>query len=172
MQIDVLCEERSMEEALRSLLPRVLAGRATHKIISFQGKRQMLRRLSDRLRGNAYRVPHENLRVVVLIDEDRDDCVVLKRQLDDAATAAGLITKGAAAPGVGFHVVNRIVVEELESWFFGDVEAVRQAYPKVPESLARKAKYRDPDAIAGGTWEALFRELKRVSYYGDRFPEI
>ena len=98
--------------------------------------------------------------------------MVLKRQLDDAATAAGLITKGAAAPGVGFHVVNRIVVEELESWFFGDVEAVRQAYPKVPESLARKAKYRDPDAIAGGTWEALFRELKRVSYYGDRFPKI
>ena len=172
MQIDVFCEEPSAEAALRNVLPRIVAGRASHKIISFQGKQQMLRRLVHRLRGYAHRIHHENLCVVVLIDNDADDCKELKRRLDDTAVAAGLTTKSAAPPGARFHVVNRVIIEELEAWFFGDVEALRQAYPKVPESLSKKEKYRDPDAITGGTWEALFGELKRVSYYGEYFPKI
>jgi hypothetical protein len=43
------------------------------------------------------------------------------------------------------------VVEELEAWFFGDVEAICQADPKVSPHLAKQKGYRDPDAIRGGT---------------------
>ena len=64
-----------------------------------------------------------------------------------------------------------VLVEELEAWFFGDVEALRAAYPRVPASLARRAPYRDPDGIAGGTWEALYRVLKRAGYYQTSFPK-
>jgi hypothetical protein len=37
--------------------------------------------------------------------------------------------------------------------------------PRVPETIPNQAKYRDPDAIAGGTWEAFERVLKRAGYF-------
>lgn len=57
-------------------------------------------------------------------------------------------------------MINRIAIEELEAWFFGDVSALHTAYPRVPETLDQKAIYRDPDAISGGTWEHLEHILK------------
>ena len=57
------------------------------------------------------------------------------------------------------------MVEELEAWFFGDVQAICQAYPKVSANLATKEKYRYPDAIKGGTWEALERVLQKAGYH-------
>jgi hypothetical protein len=58
----------------------------------------------------------------------------------------------------------RIAVEELEAWWFGDIDALRAAYPRLPATLGQRSSYRDPDAIRGGTWEALDRELKRAGY--------
>ena len=57
-------------------------------------------------------------------------------------------------PQLSFQLVNRLAVEELEAWFFGDVDAMATAYPRVPRTLAQRAPYRDPDRIKGGTWEA------------------
>lgn len=62
-------------------------------------------------------------------------------------------------------MLNRIVVEELEAWFFGDINAICQAYPKISSHLANQAKYRDPDAIQGGTWEALEKVLQKKGYH-------
>jgi hypothetical protein len=93
----------------------------------------------------------------VLIDRDQDDCQSLKSRLDRIATAAGFLR--------GIQVVNRIAIEEIEAWYFGDVAALRKAFPRVPASLANQQKYRDPDAISGGTWEALERLLQRKGYF-------
>ena len=46
------------------------------------------------------------------------------------------------------------------------------AYPGVPKTLAEKRGYRNPDAIAGGTWEALERILKKAGYYAAGMPKI
>ncbi|WP_445251116.1 DUF4276 family protein [Microcoleus sp. D3_18a_C4] len=81
------------------------------------------------------------------------------------ARSSGLITKSSCQKDKSFQVLNRIVVEELEAWFFGEVEAIRQAYPKVSPNLATQQPYRDPDAIKGGTWEALERVLKKAGYH-------
>jgi hypothetical protein len=62
-------------------------------------------------------------------------------------------------------VINRIVVEELEAWYFGDWQAVRSAFPSVPESIPRQAGYRIPDEIRGGTWERFEQVLKRAGYF-------
>ena len=43
--------------------------------------------------------------------------------------------------------------------------AVRAAFPRVPATVPRKAGFRDPDAIAGGTWEAMERLLQRAGYF-------
>ena len=115
---------------------------------------------------------NEQLRVLVLIDRDNQDCRELKGQLERMAGDAGLVTKSRAGVDAQFEVANRIVVEELEAWFFGDVVALCDAYDRLSNSLARKRRYRDPDDIAGGTWEALHREMKRVGYYREHFPKI
>ena len=69
------------------------------------------------------------------------------------------------AGGKPYAVVNRLAIEELEAWYFGDWEAVRAAFPRVDLTIPSKAKYRDPDAIIGGTWEALERIFQNAGYY-------
>ena len=43
--------------------------------------------------------------------------------------------------------------------------------PRVPKNLQDQAKYRDPDAIRGGTYEALEHILKRANYYKGNLPK-
>ncbi len=38
-------------------------------------------------------------------------------------------------------------------------------YPRVSKNLERQSRYRDPDAITGGTWEALQRVLQQAGYH-------
>ncbi len=60
----------------------------------------------------------------------------------------------------------------MEAWFFGDMEAVRTAFPKVSPNLEKRAKYRNPDAIDGGTWETLERILQLKGYYRGGLAKI
>ena len=62
-------------------------------------------------------------------------------------------------------VVNRLAIEELEARYFGDWEAVRAAYPRTSATIPSQSKYRNPDAIAGGTWEAFERVLQKAGYF-------
>ena len=126
----------------------------------FEGKQDLLKNLPARLKGYKPWLP-EDWRIMVLIDEDREDCFQLKATLEEVAQAAGFVTKSSALPQDNFQVVNRLAIEELEAWFFGDIEALRQGYPKVSKTFQRRRKFRDPDAIEGGTHEALGRLLKR-----------
>lgn len=177
MHVEVLVEEPSAEAALSALLPRLLGPEVSFEIRIFQGKPDMLNQLPERLRAYPNWLPHtygEDWCVVVLVDEDRDDCRALKAQLEKIAAEASLPTKTSAPAGAqsgkDYYVVNRIAVEELESWFFGDLQALRAAYPKVPDTLRNKRGYRDPDAIKGGTAEALERVLS--SYYPAGMPKV
>lgn len=74
-------------------------------------------------------------------------------------------SRSTAGEGLDYQVVNRIVVEELEAWYFGDWEAVMAAYPRVPSTVPRQERYRFPDAITGGTWEGFERVLQRAGYF-------
>lgn len=48
----------------------------------------------------------------------------------------------------------------------GDLQAVRQAYPRVSPHIPTRAGYRDPDGIAG-TWEAFERILQKHGYFSN-----
>jgi hypothetical protein len=165
-----LVEEPSAEAALLSILPKLLP-QCQIRIIPFQGKDNLFRNLLARLRGFKSWLP-ENCLLLVLVDRDSEDCQVLKQRLEAIATQAGLVSKSAAGSGSQFQVVNRIVIEELESWFFGDWEAVRVEYPKVPPTIPDKQQYRDPDAVAGGTWEALERIFQKAGYFKSGLRKI
>ena len=152
-----------MEAFLRVLLPRLLPRDRSFGVRVFQGKHDLLRKLESRLRGYAKWLP-DGHRIFVMVDRDDDDCHELKQQLDDAGDRARLLSRSRAA-GRPWQLVNRVVIEELEAWYFGDWQAVRAAYPRVSATIPNKAPYRVPDAIAGGTWEAFERILKRHGYF-------
>jgi len=171
MHIEFLVEEESAEAFLQGLLPRGLRDDASFHIHAFQGKPDLLQHLPARLRGYRSWLPSD-WRIVVLVDEDRQDCQTVKAGLEQVAAEANLVTKTAAGKDRRFSVLNRIAVEEIEAWYFGDLEALTKAYPGVPATLDRREKYRDPDAIPGGTWETLQRVLQRAGYYSAGLPKV
>lgn len=170
MHIEFLVEEPSAEAALKNLVPKICGEEISFNIHAFRSKSDMLNKLPKRLKGYSnYLQP--NWRLVVLIDEDREDCIQLKEKLNKFAVNAGLSVKS-YSNGSRFQVLNRLIVEELEAWFFGDVEAIHLAYERVSLDLGTKSAYRDPDAIRGGTWEAMERELQRAGYYKSGLAKI
>lgn len=164
MHIEFLIEEVSAEAALQILLPPMLGAAATFDLHAFQGKTDLIRNLPQRLRGYRNWLP-DDCRIVVLLDRDTDDCHQLKRQIDQYAHEAGFTTRSRVGVDDSFQVLNRIAIEELEAWFFGDTDAIAAAYPRFDPNIRNRAPYRHPDAIAGGTWEALERELQRRGYH-------
>ncbi|HNR12261.1 MAG TPA: DUF4276 family protein [Thermodesulfobacteriota bacterium] len=170
MHIEFLVEEYSAEVALINILPRILGENTAYAIRTFSGKQDLLTQLPLRLKGYRKWKP-EDRRIVVLVDQDRENCLDLKDKLEEAARKAGFITKSGARGRRGFDVINRLAIEELEAWFFGDPKAIVQAYPRVPTTIGSKAPYRNPDAIVGGTWETLERVLQKAGYYPGGMPK-
>ena len=162
MHLELLVEDASTEAMLSVLLPNILAN-ATFTIISFQGKQDLLGKLPSRLDGYSHWLPTD-WRIIILLDRDDEDCKDLKASLNTIIAAAGLIVRQQATA--------RIAIEELEAWYFGDGEALGLAYPRISGTLTERAVYRDPDAIRGGTWEALERELQRVGYHRGGMAKI
>lgn len=159
-----------MEAFLLALLPRHLPRDRSFVVHPFQGKGDLLTKLPQRLLGYATWLP-EDWRILVVVDRDEDDCHELKQQLEMAARQAGLRSRSAAG-ALPWQVVNRIAIEELEAWYFGDWTAVRAAYPRVPGSIPKRAAHRDPDAVQGGTWQAFERVLQRHGYFRTGLPKI
>jgi Domain of unknown function (DUF4276) len=171
MHIEFLVEEPSAEVALSNLLPRILAAPITFTIHPFGGKKDLLSQLPSRLKGYKRWLP-QDWRIVVLIDKNGENCVALKSRLERIARQAGFVTKSSAAMSRKFQVLTRLAIEELESWFIGDMEALTKAYPKVPLALGKKEKFRNPDEVQGGTWEQLERVLQRAGYYAGGMPKV
>jgi len=169
MRLEVIVEEPSMEEALRHLLPRILQGRARWKAVNMRNKGRLLKELPKRLRAYRKRMESgENLKIIVLVDRDNDDCHELKQRLETIAREAGLTTKAAANGQGGFQVVTRIAIEELEAWFMGDEKALKAAFGSLTKA-AFPNSFKNPDN--GGTWERLHRFLKRNGIYRNSFPK-
>jgi hypothetical protein len=137
MHVEFLLEEPSAEAALKNLAPRLLPNETTFAFHVFNGKPDLLKNVAPRLRAYRHWIPHD-WRIVVMVDEDRQDCRGLKTRLEEAATQCGFETK-TSARGACFKVLNRIAVEGMEAWFFGDGEAVRSAYPRISrKALAQR----------------------------------
>jgi hypothetical protein len=155
IHVEILVEEHSAEAAFKTLVPKIVGQDVSFAIRRFQGKQDLLKRLPGVLRGFAVRISWEALRVVVLIDRDAQDCRELKRQLVGLSQEAELPSE---------FVLHRVVIDELESWFLGDVPAMRTAYELLPKDLGKQARYRDPDAT-GKASRALEDLLRSQGYH-------
>jgi hypothetical protein len=161
--VEFLVEEFSMEVALRALVPRLRPDlSSSFDVHAFDGKDQMFARLPGRLRGYAHCLP-DNGRVVVVVDRDDDDCRQLKARIEEMASKAGLRVKTSAAAS-RFDVLVGLAIEELEAWYLGDVDALVAAYPGLPATLGRKARFRDPDGISNAS-RVLERHLQRAGHF-------
>jgi len=170
LHFEFLVEEPSMEAFLNGLLPRLLPQDRSFQVYPFQGKQDLLSKLRNRLRGYAAWMP-EDYRIVVLVDRDEEDCNQLKQRLEAICADAELCSRTATAED-RWQIVNRIAIEELEAWYFGDWEAVGEVYSRVPATIPNRQGFRDPDAIAGGTWEAFERILQRHRYFGTGLRKV
>jgi hypothetical protein len=80
---------------------------------------------------------------VILRDNDCGDCIARKARLRDLASDRD-----------ASEVLIRIVCQELESWFLGDLAAINAVYNRTgisPDNIP--AKFRDPDKLANAAKE-------------------
>ena len=131
MKIIFMLEERSMKELLDRLLPRILPEGVGYLTIPHDGKRDLELSLPRKLR--AWNEP--DVVFVVVHDQDSNDCVELKRELQGICAMSGR------------QALIRIACRELEAWYWGDLAAVSDAYGVDLKYLSAKSKYRDPDSI-------------------------
>jgi hypothetical protein len=108
-RLELLVEELSAVAALHLILPKIVPDGTTYAIHPFQGTKDLLLRVGERLTGYSKWMP-DNWRILILVDRDNDDCKKLKQALGKVAAAAGF--ESGAEPGR--HLV-RICIEELEA---------------------------------------------------------
>ncbi len=144
IQLVFLLEEPSIKEVLNVVLPQVLPETTNFRLIAHEGKSDLEKSIPRKLR--AWQNPA--IRFVVVRDCDSADCHVVKRRLQGLCERAG-------RPGS----LVRIVCNELESWFLGDLLAVEKAFQlKGLAGKQQKRKYRDPDRLKNAK-----QELKKLA---------
>ena len=131
MKIVFFLEERSMKELLDGILPRILPDGISFQTIPHQGKSDLEKSLPKKLQG--WNEP--DVAFVVVHDQDSNDCIVLKQKLTELCQ------------GYGKRVLIRIPCHELESWYWGDLDAVSMAFGKDLTAMKKRKKYRNPDQI-------------------------
>lgn len=144
-QLEILVEEKSMEEVLRSLLPRILPDgwRLNENcfIRTHEGKQDLQHSLPQKIRAASR--TGLNIGFMILQDQDSNNCKELKQLLCD-------LCKNASPAGHMIPVCVRIVCHELESWYMGDCDALAQVFPRFHADQYRNKKaFRNPDSCIG-----------------------
>lgn len=145
-RIVFLLEEPSMRVLLNDWLPRLFPGwlEGEHfQCVPHEGKSDLDRSIPRKLA--AWRIPGD--RFVIVRDNDNANCVDLKARLRTSCTQGG-------RP----EALIRLVCQELESWYLGDLAALAAAFdqPKV-DSPAHRKRFTDPDR-----WRKPSAEVKRI----------
>ncbi|MBN1964218.1 MAG: DUF4276 family protein [Anaerolineae bacterium] len=155
MHLEFLLEEESMENVIEIVMEQIVGASPDHTwtVHPHHSKGHLLKQLLPKLRGYRNFLSHDT-HIVIIVDQDQDDCRALKRKIVDWAVEAGLETQS----------LVRIAVCELESWFLGDIRALEEAFPKLRHlKLHGKARYRNPDERTDPKND-LDREMTNAGY--------
>ncbi len=132
-QLVFLLEETSARELLKGLVPRLVPADVRVHYLVFEGKQDLERHLTRRLRG--WQAPDSAF--VILRDQDAADCRQVKAQLQ------GLVAGSNRQPAL-----VRVACRELESWIVGDLEALAGAFSQTGlVSRGGERRLRSPDDI-------------------------
>ena len=145
-RIIFLLEEPSMKTFLEGLLPRLFPGMVANEhflCIKHEGKSDLDTSIPRKLK--AWRIPND--RFVILRDNDNANCVDLKARFLDVCVKSG-------QP----NTLIRLVCQELESWYIGDLPALAEAFDNEKlNSPALQKRFSDPDS-----WQKPSVELDRL----------
>lgn len=157
MHIEILVEDSSGETLLGYLIPELLGPYGnphTWRLHPYKGigrippglattadpeKRMLLDQLPKLLSG--YKKTPGIDAVVVILDNDRRDCVAFLNELKGVANKCQMADR----------TMFRLAIEEMEAWYFGDRDALLKAYPRARKHVL-DAYIQDSKC---GTWEAL-----------------
>lgn len=130
-----LLEEDSAKALLETLLPRLLDPSIQHRLLPFEGKQDLEKRMVGKLRR--YLNPHA--RFIVMRDQDgAPDCRTIKTRL---------LAKCAEASCESVTLV-RIACRALETFYLADLEAVGKVLGiRNLEHQQEVAKFRGPDYL-------------------------
>jgi len=139
VRLDFLLEELSMESFLKGFLPKVLPDGYVYNQNYFlhphQGKSDLLKSIPAKIKIDY----GETTVFVILHDQDSNNCIDLKNKIQQICQTNCRD---------GNRCLVRIVCRELESWYFGDLDAIEQAFPKFKANKYKnKSKFRNPDSI-------------------------
>jgi hypothetical protein len=151
-QLVFLLEEESMKALLDKLLPKILPENTNFICIPHEGKQDLERSISRKLR--AWNQPAN---FIIVRDKDGADCIEIKKRLVNLCQES--------IQGNNKFLV-RIACHELESWFLGDLSAVQKAFQikKLSEQQQNK-KYKHPDKLSNASQELekLVKGYRKVS---------
>ena len=138
MIVEFLLEEPSMVNYLEQILPKILPEGFVLNENCFlrphNGKSDLLKSIPQKVKAFS-KLTHEAYRIVIVHDQDSNDCKHLKQKL------ATLCIQNGDCP-----TLIRIACRELEAWYLGDMDAIQKVYPSFKADQHRnKAKFRDPD---------------------------
>ncbi|GHT11510.1 hypothetical protein FACS1894170_05190 [Planctomycetales bacterium] len=139
-----LLEEFSAEEMLKGFIQRCfpsLQGRCQYR--QFRGKDNLLKRLPHVVQDYA----NQCSTIIILCDQDNDDCMQLKNKMIGLCRKAGFQSK----------CIVRILCHELESWYLAQLDVVANRFG-VTELAKRQDHYMNPDSIKDPC-----KELKRMT---------
>lgn len=136
-----LLEEDQAKAMLESLLPRILNPEIKARLIPFEGKQDLEKQMTRRMRGYV----NPEARFIVLRDQDNaPDCQAVKASLAENCQQAGRAGKS----------LVRIACKELETFYLADLRAVEQGLglkKLAPQQVS--AKFRDPDRLGSPSKE-------------------
>lgn len=136
-----LVEGEAERNLLQSLMPRLLPVEIDYRVIPFEGKQDMEKRMVSRIRG------YQNARARFIVMRDQDsftDCKALKQGLMERCKETGRAA----------HCVVRIACTELETFYLADLVAVSRAL-EIPNlhKQQESRKFRYPDQLGGPSRE-------------------
>ncbi len=133
--LHIFTEETSAKNVFEVLLPKILPESIFFRIYPHQGKQDLEHALKTSL-PSISRIP--GAKILITRDQDSSDCKEVKAEILE------LVGENCRC-----DFLIRIVCKELESWFLGDLEAVKYAYPRFkPEQYVNDALFRNVDKIA------------------------
>lgn len=149
--LHVFTEEPSAKNVFESILPNILPKDVNFRIYPHQGKQDLEKAIKKAI-PTISRIPGS--RILITRDQDSGDCKEIKQNIieliDDKCECDYFV---------------RIVCRELESWFLGDLHAVKKAFPRLnPEQYQTKADFRNVDKIVNANKYLL----KIIPEYSDR----
>ena len=135
-RIEILTEELSMKHALEIILPKIVPNtwvlNENYFIRPHSGKSDLKKSIPKKIKA----FNHDNVGIVIVHDQDSAECKELKQKLRD------LCQENIKNP-----LLIRIACKELESWYLGDFNALKIAYPECERNKIFFQRNRNPDIL-------------------------